>query len=242
MSDLFGTTIPDPENTAQQGEPSAEPQQTPDVDVNALLADQLASIKNEEGNQKYSTVDDALKGASNAQEHISRLEAELKEARADSEKSATMQDIMNSIKGEATADDPQQNQLNEDDIGSMFEQLLTKHKHQEAAAANETAFSNKVTELYGEKAKEVLGGKAKELGIGMDILQDMARRSPQAALQLVGATSGGNLGNRPSSTVNTVSQPNNPDAPERTFSMAGGTTKDLMSEWQRIKSKVNSNK
>lgn len=232
MTDLFQAD--QPSNT-----PEVAPQQPGQSD--ASYAAYLQSIVNEEGKPKYATVEEALKGAANAQEYIRQLKGKLAELEQQSAKGAALEDVMDAIKNQQSqgADQPSKS-LGEEDVSAMFQKLLSKAKEDEAKAANEAQFSTAVSSAYGDKAKEFIGNKAKELGISVKLLQEMAQTSPNAALQLLGV--GGKQTHNPTgkSTVNTFGLNDNTNqAPQRTYSMGTGTTKDLLAEWKRCQSIVN---
>lgn len=226
MTDIFQADQP------KQEEQNAD-QQTANTDQ---YKEYLEQITNEEGKPKYASVDEALKGAANAQEYIRKLQADLDALRAESDKGANVQDVMDAIKNQQNQGADQQSKtLGEEDVTAMFQNLLTKSKAEELQASNEAKFSEAVTRMYGDKASGFIAGKAKELGIETRFLQEMARTSPDAAMKLVGVSatpqSGGNLNG---SSFNTVGQ-GGYQAPTRTYSMSGGSTKDLLAEWNRCK-------
>lgn len=233
MTDLFQADQP---NTTT---PQVAPQQPGQSDAD--YAAYLQAIVNDEGKPKYNSVEEALKGAANAQEYIRQLKSQLSQLEQQAAKGAAINDVMDAIKNQQSqgADQPSKS-LGEEDVSAMFQKLLSKAKEDEIKAANESKFSEAIKSAYGDKAKDFIGTKAKELGINTSLLQEMAQTSPVAALQLLGVTGQQPKNSTNKSTVNTVgfntgAQQNQ----QRTYNMGAGTTKDLVAEWRRCQALVN---
>ena len=64
------------------------------VDINAVYADQLSAIKNEEGSSKYTNVTDALHALKASQEHIGLLERENATYKEQATQNRTAEDIL----------------------------------------------------------------------------------------------------------------------------------------------------
>jgi len=170
--------------------PQGNPQQTPSTP--GSYADQLASITNEDGTQKYGTVDDVLKGAKHAQEYIPQLKSQLSTAEAEiialKAQVAQQTSLEETVSRLATppAQTPPASQpaptagMTEESVQA----LIANSKIQDQANINEGAFSKSLVEKYGDKAEEVVTAKALEMGVTAQYLQDMARTSPHMALTL----------------------------------------------------------
>lgn len=237
MTNLFEAD--QPQNDVVEQQPAATNQ--PAVDVNSMFADQLSTIVNEEGKPKYNSVEEALKGAANAQEYIRSLKSELDQFKTAAEKGAALSDVMDAIKSQqgSKVDQPVKT-LGEEDVSVMFQQLLSKAKEDEIKSTNEAKFSDAVSSAYGDKSKEFVNTKAKELGINVQLLQEMAQTSPVAALQLLGVNAKQDTNPKMKSSVNTMGfDSGSNQGNQRTYSMGAGTTKDLVSEWNRCKAIVN---
>ena len=160
------------------------------------LANLLAEIKNEQGEQKYSSLEEALKGTKSAQEYIpqlksqnSTLEAEVSTLRAQLEKLGTVEEVVsrltaNSSKQEAPAATPAASPLSQDAIAKMIKDSLQETKQSEAALANEKNVNDVLSTKFGDKARELVKAKADELGISLEKLQTLSRESPSMVLAL----------------------------------------------------------
>lgn len=181
----------DQSDVFNNNQPQGNPQQTAPASTNPF-SDHLASITNEDGTQKYGTVEDALKGAKHAQEHIpqlksqnSTLEAENIALKAQVAQQGTLEDVVSRL----TA------QSNQPDAGSppalpagMTEesvvQLINNIKVNDQAVSNEKSVQEILVEKFGSKANEMVQAKAQEMGTTVQHLQEIARTSPTMALSL----------------------------------------------------------
>jgi len=68
----------------------------------------LGMIINTEGEQKYSNIEEALKGAAHAQSYIAKLETELAEAKTSGATTSKLEDILSAVKTQTTPGDPLQ--------------------------------------------------------------------------------------------------------------------------------------
>lgn len=155
--------------------------------------------------KKFKTQEDLAKGKVEAdafiltlQNTINELADELKQANLSAERKNHLENLMSSLTNTTkppvetkTGNQPQDgsNQsttnLSHDDVVKIVEA-----REREARKANNVATAlNPVKKLYGEKTDEVLANKAKELGFTVDELLDLAGRSPQAFLGVVGVNS-----------------------------------------------------
>jgi hypothetical protein len=210
----------------------------PAVDHNALFADQLASITSPEGTQKYSTVEDALKGAGHAQTYILQLQDELAQARDSASKATAMTDVMEALKQTNTVTEtPTVTGLGEEDASKLFQKMFSDQKVQASNQANELEVSKSLIEQYGDKAKEIITSKATELGVSADYFKELARTSPAAAKQLLGLTTKTPTALSTSTQLNTQAlQQGATQETTRAFTMIGHGSNDLLNEWRRCKS------
>lgn len=78
--------------------------------------------------------------------------------------------------------DNQNTALTREEVKKLFDEMEeTKRLDRNKALANKRLF-----EVHGEKAPEVLKAKAEELGVTVEQMQDLARRSPNALLNMLG--------------------------------------------------------
>lgn len=177
------------QNSNQQATPASNNPQTPPADPVATM---LQSIKNEKGEPKYKTLDDALKALQHSQAYIPtlsdekrKLEMELEEARKQvarvNELESTVSKLLNAqpASTSAPAVDPTV-------IEDLVTRSITKVKAQETAENNTKMVVNTVASKFGDKAEEVFYGKATELGMSVAEFNQLAATRPKAVLSLLG--------------------------------------------------------
>lgn len=201
-----------------------------------VLPDHLKELVGE--GKKYASVEKALESIPHAQGHISKLETELAElrqkaaeAKAAEEVYAKLMETMNKA-GEAT---PPSAGLDEASVAAIFDKRLQEKEAAAIAAANVSRVKDALVKKYGEKAQEIYAAKAEELGVGVQFLNDVVRKSPKAAEELFGikpAPSGG--GASTGSVRPDVMNNNRPQEPHPTV-MGGATTEQLVSAWRAAK-------
>ena len=159
------------------------------------LADLLGSIKNERGEQKYKSVEDALVGLKNAQEHIPNLnnqlsqrEQELKEAR---EQAARVDELQKTIEALTSGNSGQPNTpatptFSKEEIAKLVTQTLTAQQQAEAAKTNVATVVNALQTKFGPEAEKVYNAKATEVGMTVAELNALAQRNPKAVFTLLG--------------------------------------------------------
>ena len=227
------------------------PSGTPDTNTNpeTILADQLKTIVNEDGNQKYDNVTKALEGLKNSQEYIPQLKTELSGAQAEISalkeqlaKTEAVEDVVSRLTQNQQAptqkETPQVTGLDENAVVNLFNQLSAQQQQQATEAQNEAQVSNALSVKYGDKAAEVLNAKAAELGTTREALQEQARKNPQLVLAAFGQ-------NNSQSGVTTSSvniQPGIVDeeplqAPEKSV-LTGATTREQMDLMAKIRERV----
>jgi len=148
----------------------------------------LSLILNEQGEQKYTTTEEALKGSVHAQSHITNLEAELKELRAKAETGMSIENIVEALKKKP--DDKSGEQapagISAEDVAAQVEQLLVKRDSETTTKTNIATVTGVFKKLYGEKASETMYGKAQDLGFNEDEINSMIATNPKATLKILG--------------------------------------------------------
>ena len=196
--------------------------------------------------KKYATVEAALQSVPHAQNHIARLEQEMKELRDELTKSKSAEQVLAELREEMASTANRTEATTSSEITPQaINELVAKAIDSKAAAAQAEAnlqFSNKVMkEKYGEKAQEVFVARAQELGLSINDLKTTASRSPKAFLALMGteASPQSNTGSlqSTSSSVNTeILAQQNKQADKPSPKVApGATTKDMVSAWRASK-------
>ncbi len=219
----------------------------------AALNDLLAGIKNEQGTQKYTSVEEALKGASHAQTRIRELQeklqadqAEMERLRVEASKAANIDDVVSKLAAQLQTKpqpDPavEVKGLDEQTVLSLLNKTLEENKLREAARSNLAQVEQHLANKFGEKAKEAIAAKAQELGMAPEKLGELAATSPALVLQLFGTTSPSGV-KLSTSTVNIPPIPKQDDtiaAPD--YSLLAGpkaTTKNQVELLHKIRQNV----
>jgi len=207
------------------------------------LADLLGSIKNDRGEPKYKSVEDALNALKHSQDYIPQLsdklkqqELELAEAKAAAAKISQLEDTLKTLTQNTNnqqSSPPAPAGLSSEDVAALVTQTLTRQQQAEVAKTNVSTVVNAVTKAFGEKSEEVFYNKAKELGMSMEDINALAARTPTAALKLLGLDGAKPTAPSQSPSLNTSAfQPS-----QETFvgknakpSLIGATTSDLREE------------
>lgn len=159
------------------------------------LQDLLSQIKNENGEQKYKTVEDALVGLSHSQAFIktlreekSALEAQFNEVKPVAEKVTELERVVLELTKPSQQAPTSASPLSEDAVAKLVETTLTKRQQEEIAKKNLTSVVDVVKQEFGDKAEEVFYSKAAEIGLSRAEINSLAARTPQAALKLIGVS------------------------------------------------------
>lgn len=218
-------------------------------DPNATL---LQMILNEQGQQKYANVTEALKGAAHAQAYIADLKRQLEEAKSiaaantaskekQDELERTVQELLS--RKDQTPSTPAVD-LDPAKIAELVEQTLNRKSVESAAKANQAIVVNELTKAFGDKAEEKYKEAAQELGISPAELDALSAKSPKAVLKALGVeakTVHTPSFAPPASAVNTAGfQPPQDSFVKRNTTpvSVGATTQDLHAEAQRAKQMV----
>lgn len=180
MSDLFN------EEQTPETEPQTQEQQTQST---PSIADQLlAGLTNANGEQKYSSIEEAFKGFTAAQNHISKLEQETAELREKANSAKAVEDVLAAIetKGSGTQEQAPAFDIESLDIDSKIQQAIHSKVEADKQESNINTVITKAREAFGDKTAEVMTNKAEELGMSQDAVNSLARKSPAAAIKLLG--------------------------------------------------------
>ena len=187
MSDnIFGEATP----PAQA--PASAPAEQNNQAQPSPLNDLLKGIVNERGEQKYATIEDALKGAAHAQSHIRDQAQALREREArDAQRDAELAALKASVEKftqpkQPPVQEPAQQGISEDEIGQMLERRLTAREQEALARTNQQKVVQAMKGAFGDQAQEMFYQKAQELGLDEAAINTLAARSPQAVLTMFG--------------------------------------------------------
>lgn len=226
---------------------------TPNGSSSDQLGTLLSQIKNDRGEQKYKSVEDALNALKHSQDYIPQLsdklrqqEQELAAAKAAAAKIEELERTLLQLTQNNTSNapaTPAQAGLSKEEIAELVSSTLTAKQQEAVAKENLSKVVSTLTKSFGDKAEEVFYGKAKELGMTVVEINSLAAKSPTAAYKLLGLDSGSAAPSTPpsSGSVNTggfqpkqdsfVGKNNKP-------TLIGATTADLYQEATNAKKMV----
>lgn len=184
------------ENTESTQTPNNGNAATPNSQNQPDYTTLLSAIRNEAGEQKYKTLEDALNALKHSQEYIPQLKQQLSEReqelqrvsgekRSQEEIERTVQELARKL-NEQQADKPQV--LSQEQIAELVNRTLTQTKTQEQAKANQESVVRKLTDVFGEKAEEKYIEAAADMGLSVEEMNALAAKSPKAVLKALGVT------------------------------------------------------
>jgi hypothetical protein len=202
------------------------------------FADLLSGIK-EGDRQKYTSVEDALKSITPAQEHINRLEAENAELKRKAEEAKTIEELMSKLESETKVDQPVGQTFDESKVAALIEAQLERKQQESVSRQNTEAVMKAFQERYGEKASEAYNQMAQEAGLTSDMLKNLAATSPKVVLKLAGFDSKPSMPGKTESTVRTEGFGASKVLPSAQVKMVGSDTNQLVNAWRATEAIVN---
>lgn len=189
MSDPTIFTQNQPANPAT---PPVNPQ-TPDPYANLL-----GMIVNEQGSQKYNSIEDALKGAAHAQAYIAQLKAEKAEIEnkyntvqvdvtKQQELERTVQELL-SRQANPTPANPAVATVDPNTIAELVNKTLEQRTASEKAQANQKEVATQLLNKFGADAESKYNAAAQELGLTVAEMNAFAAKSPKAVLKALGVS------------------------------------------------------
>lgn len=231
MSDQDSTIFGNPSED-QQAQPASNPQDVKVAEASPVdpYVDLLKGITTEDGRAKYATVSDALNSIPHAQQHISQLEAELAELKAQ----AKEQQAYNEASRLENQQVQQEAAFGEDQVVGLLDQVLSQREAQASRAQNIQSTVGALVEKFGSKeaAEEAYNKKAAEMGVSVEMFNEIAATSPQAILAYFGSTGA----SAPKQTSGTLSTEGTLDKPaERRSVVRGASTKEMIESFRAHK-------
>ncbi len=235
--DLFDENkVTNPADGAPTGNPEAN------NDGAAETADQLlATIVNENGEQKYTSTEDALKGAAHAQTHIKDLESELAELRDKGNATEKLDELLEAVKSKGSGQGEAASTMKPEDVLTIVKEHLDNSKAAEARENNISNVTKVFRDRYGKDASEKLYGKAEDLGLGKEEINRMIANNPTAALKILGENAPKTLkGSDPIAGIGSVdtSQFQGTPSPKPTSVMGPTSSKNLQDAWKASQQKT----
>lgn len=202
--------------------------------TDTVIATLLSTVKNERGEQKYSTIEAAIEGLRNAQEFIPSLkaakdqqDAEIARLRVEAERAAELERTLTALtsqreQGQATPAPV----LDENKLADLVNQTLTKREQEAKAQTNLQSVVSTLQHVFGADAETKFYGKASELGMTREEINTLASRSPQAVLTMLGVTQ--QSAHKPNTQVHTPSTVNSAAFTPNQETFIGRNTKPVL--------------
>ena len=158
------------------------------------LNDLLSSIRNERGEQKYRTVEDALKALGHSQTYIPELstkvkqqEQEISELRMAATKVSELERVVKALTEQETAPRTQEvAALTPDKVTELVSKVIQANKTSEVQQANLNLVVSTMKTAFGDDASKVFYDKAAAVGMTVDQINTLAASTPAAVFKLLG--------------------------------------------------------
>lgn len=158
-------------------------------------ADLLGSIKNERGEPKYKTLQDAIVALKHSQDYIPQLttklsqqELELNTAKAEAAKIAELERTLEALTSQQSL--PVATTipagLTEDKVAELVNRTLSRKQAEDTQKSNTAKVVEALQAKFGADAEKMFYGKASELGMSPEQFNKLAATTPLAALNLLG--------------------------------------------------------
>jgi hypothetical protein len=226
------------------------------TNVNDVFADKLKAIVNDNGEQKYKSLDDALDALNHSQQFIKTLKGEktdieekYQDALTELEKRQSVEEVVNKLinrnqsndgpKPAPNADPQKASDLSEDKVAEIVANLLNSQKMTDTQESNYNKVASKLVETYGDKTREVIQAKAKELDMSPQEMEQLAKTKPNVVLRLFSDVAPP-VSNRPSQT--SAAFPTTPKEQEikfdRSLVRGGVSNKELADAMKQFKERT----
>jgi hypothetical protein len=148
------------------------------------INDKLREILNEEGVQKYKSIEDAIEGLKASQDFIGKLKQENQEFRSELDKRMSAEAVLAELKqGKEPSEQPSP-QVDPDAVSKLVDQRIEAKSMESRAKQNEDRVQQEFRNSFGEKAQEIVQRKAAELGMTSEALRSLSQESPDAVLKM----------------------------------------------------------
>lgn len=144
--------------------------------------------------KKFKTQEDLARGKIESDTFIQRLQSEMTELRKDLNERVRMEELLERLETARSNDGTNSNESNQlsgdrpnsPDLETIIEQKLSKREQQKTAKENVAEVRKALEKHFGEDYEAKLKAKAEELQLTVAELNDWAKKSPKAFLELVG--------------------------------------------------------
>ncbi len=146
--------------------------------------------------KKFKDVESLAKGKAASDAHIVNLETQNRELMEELQKRTKAEEQVNRLLAESQAKETSGEgrtspSINKEELAELVRNTVQNTNNEAKAEANLQKANDHLVKLYGEKASEVFKNKARELGLQSDFLEDVARKSPEAFMNILGISASG---------------------------------------------------
>jgi len=188
--------------------------------------------------KKYASVEKALESLPHKEGHISKIEQENAELRQKVAEAIAIEEVYKKLTESSSRSaevTPPVAGLDEASVAALLERKLADREALALANSNTQRVKDALIAKYGDKAQEVYETKAKELGVGVQFLNEVVKKSPKAAEELFGIKGKEASVGSTTPSINTAALNNNRPPQANTAKVKGATTEDLVSAWRAAK-------
>lgn len=214
------------------------------------LADQLAAIKNDNGEPKYKSVEEAIKALANSQAFIpqllsekKQLEEEINTLREKAKKVDNIDEVLAKLSAQKEPEKqeektPQTSGLSEEAVVNLVRKALEQKENESKQQSNLTRVQNSLKEKFGDKTKEMVAKKAAELNTTPEAIGQLSVSNPDLVLALFNTASAKPIQPSTSSVnLHTPAIPEGLKRPEKSL-LLGATSKEQKEFMQKVKEEV----
>ncbi len=166
---------------------------TPNTTPSDQVATLLQGIKNERGEPKYKSLEDALVALRHSQEHIPQLNStlaekdrQLAEAREAANRVSELENVVKSLTSQVSQTPTSVQGMTPEQVAELVSSTLSRKEQEAVALSNQQAVAKIVAEKFGANAEQQFYQKAEELGISKQEINALSAKSPKAVLSLLG--------------------------------------------------------
>lgn len=179
----------------QQQAPGSNPVAAPNTGND--YAHLLSSIKNERGEQKYASLEEALVGLQNAQTYIPTLKAEklqqdqeIQRLRDEVLRAKTIEETLSAFNSQQQAPASQAPAaFDESKLADLVNQTLSKRQQADIEKSNQNMVVSTLQQSFGADAEKKFNEAAVEMGLSREEMNALAAKSPKLILTALGVKS-----------------------------------------------------
>lgn len=186
--------------------------------------------------KKYKTVEDALASIAHSQNHISDLEKETAELRAELQGRKTASELIEEFKSSKPSVATTTETVDPDTIAKLVEQVVSKKEAEKSALSNLKSVVESFKSVFGTDAEANYNKLAAENGMSVAQFNQLASQAPAMILKLAGLSKTPAFPAQPgkiASDVNTTTIPSNTTTEMNAKVANFSKTADVVDAWKR---------